>query len=97
MLAAVSPGALILGSRPFVVQGVDSEQFLSLHRNYGEFWVWVPYTDVNGGQGVIARLHLTRVKAGGSWTFHKIHYFRFDEEVAFAEVTFDAATLERAQ
>ena len=75
-----------------MIQHEDFDQFLSFHRNDGEFWVWIPYTDASGGQSSIARVHPTRKKEADAWTFHKIHYFS-DEEEAFTEVTFDAATL----
>lgn len=77
----------------FVIQRVHLTHFLSMHRNDGEFWVWVPYTDTSGGQATLARAHVTRVKASGKWTFHQIHYYRLAEEEPFAQITFDAATI----
>lgn len=75
----------------FVLQNVELEPFFSRHRNSGEFYVWIPYTDSNGGQPVSARIHATFNRDRGSWLFYQIHYFRPEEEEAFATVEFDAA------
>jgi hypothetical protein len=78
----------------FVVENAPMTQFLSLDRNDGEFWVSVPYTDVNGGQSVVAKVHVTRLTRAGSWAIHKIDYYDADPSIGddfIATVEFDAA------
>lgn len=75
----------------FVLQNVEPKSFFSQDRNDGEFYVWIPYTDTNGGQLVGARIHATFSRERGMWVFHQIHYFREEENEPFATVVFDAA------
>lgn len=75
----------------FVLSNIDLRTFLSQDRNDGEFFVWIPYTDTNGGQRVDARIHATYSKDRGEWLFHQIQYFAEEENEPFATVVFDAA------
>jgi hypothetical protein len=78
----------------FRVQRVDVGRFLSAHRNNGEFWVSVLYTDVRDEQAVRARIHVTAAaRDSEEWLFHLIEYRREGEAEPFATVQFDAALL----
>jgi len=79
----------------FLLENVDVETFFSEHRNDGEFKAWIPYSDINGSQFVNARIHAAWFKSEGEWAYHRIDYFRRDEEEPFAIVVFDAAVVSR--
>lgn len=85
---AVPPGDLTRIA--FVVDRVSIEHFLSFDRNYGEFYVNVPYTDAKGSQLVDARIHITRAKPKGEWVLHRIEYTHDGTSSPFATVEFDA-------
>ncbi len=88
--AALPPGELT--RLTFLVQGVDETSFLSTHRNWGEFWVSVLYTDLNTDQPMLARVHLTAAdRIAAEWLFHGIEYTRSGEDAPFTSVLFDAA------
>jgi hypothetical protein len=78
----------------FVMENVDLELFFHENDHWGELLAWVPYSDTNGGQFVLARIHATAYgERGGPYGFHKIDYFTRSEEEAFATVVFDAALM----
>jgi hypothetical protein len=88
--AAVAPGETTRVA--FKVEHVNMDHFFGSDRNDGEFYVSVPYTDGRGGQLVDARLHVTRIKAHGEWSIHRIEYSNDVEDSPFAVVEFDAGT-----
>ncbi|MEA2581084.1 MAG: hypothetical protein QOE83_1976 [Actinomycetota bacterium] len=96
--AALPPGESSLIY--FIIEGadVDNDSFLSLNRNFGGFFVTVPYTDVNSGQGVVARLHVTRLGKDGPWAIKQIDYYDGEDEFGpdpIASIEFDAAVRSR--
>jgi hypothetical protein len=80
----------------YLVEGVDSTEFLDQKSSHGSLVICVPYADANGQQQVTARLTITRLVGGGEWGFKRIDYFHgLARGTPFDSVEFDAAAMHK--